>query len=681
MNIDKSFNNVSGNNKKVIKPAFKAMSPALRDKMHSLENPTKHDSFVKLSSVLGLTSLVAWVNSLKKDNTEKTKANLDIVDSNWSQKSNKLFLDSNTQERYLDVVSKADSAESMIWAKGLLDKDYLEVKGKNISEDEKELFLSPEKNETYMSISANNVLNSVLKQVEALSGADDETKKQTIKNIELKLSYLVKQAEELKNSEETAEIYEKVSNILKSFAVSNFIELEGNDSSENAVKDETLESEELPVIEDAVEALSDASIKVLESTSIKDMVEDLDYVAAEEAKEYAPQVKIINHMDLSGVTKRRRIAKNTEQPTEKTLSVDNSQKELKPIPLNSSNREFVNNTFLPCFSEGASVAPEIYSDNIDFIHHIYDSLPKDNDKVRASFLKLLKSEDLNEKLTHYRKLSKQIDSNFNFLNYLYFEKFLESNGKQLSQADYDKLANYHDNSVIYIQANLPNKPKYASSIKEEPNLRIAFKNTVSTNERMKIIADVHRMAFGLGEDDLLSSEKIEQVTKTDILKELVNKITYRKSDYKNIVNYLGLKDEIDDIIAVRKDEGLKAAIDAMEERLDTRSSTKLNELADILNNESFKDLLITTHSRMRFIERFVFDIPVNITKTHRSIKYNTTSAINYLKRELSHSNNIVIKNYSTENLSKDNVKSGAQVELNNNTIIGLDAEGHIHTIY
>ena len=189
------------------------------------------------------------------------------------------------------------------------------------------------------------------------------------------------------------------------------------------------------------------------------------------------------------------------------------------------------------------------------------------------------------------------------------------------------------------------------------------------------------MAFGIDEDELLTSEKTEQVTKTDILKELVNKITAKKNDYKNIINYLGMKDEIDDIIAIKKEEGLKSAIDEIEQRLNRHSSTKLNELADILNNEAFKDLFVTPHSRMRFIERIVFDVPVNITKTHRSIKYNTTSAINYLKKELTHSNNIVIKNYSSDNLSKDNVKSGAQVELNNNTIIGLDSEGHIHTIY
>ena len=212
-------------------------------------------------------------------------------------------------------------------------------------------------------------------------------------------------------------------------------------------------------------------------------------------------------------------------------------------------------------------------------------------------------------------------------------------------------------------------------------MRIAFKNTVNSNERLQIIADVHRMAFGIDEDELLTSEKTEQVTKTDILKELVNKITAKKNDYKNIINYLGMKDEIDDIIAIKKEEGLKSAIDEIEQRLNRHSSTKLNELADILNNEAFKDLFVTPHSRMRFIERIVFDVPVNITKTHRSIKYNTTSAINYLKKELTHSNNIVIKNYSSDNLSKDNVKSGAQVELNNNTIIGLDSEGHIHTIY
>lgn len=58
-----------------------------------------------------------------------------------------------------------------------------------------------------------------------------------------------------------------------------------------------------------------------------------------------------------------------------------------------------------------------------------------------------------------------------------------------------------------------------------------------------------------------------------------------------------MKDEIDDIITIKKEKGLKSAIDEIEERLNRHSSTKLNELVDILNNEAFKDLFFMLQSQ------------------------------------------------------------------------------------
>ena len=220
-NIQSDLKNSSLKNTGV-KPNFKAVSPTVMKRVQTAaNNPASKDVFVKLAGLTGLTALVTWVKSLS--NAEKTDAisKLDIIDSNWSQKSSELFLDPDKQGQFIDLVSKADSAESVIWTKGLMSKDSVQVENKEFSPEEIEMFLEPESNETFMSVSANNTLNSIVNQMNALALSSDEVRAKALNSIEAKLNALVKQADVLQNSEESAEIYVKLANIMKTFAIIN----------------------------------------------------------------------------------------------------------------------------------------------------------------------------------------------------------------------------------------------------------------------------------------------------------------------------------------------------------------------------------------------------------------------------------------------------------------------------
>ena len=159
------------------KTSFRAISsPVLKQVKNTTTTPAAKDAFVKLASVMGLTALIAWVKSLSKNENEAVVNKLDIIDSNWTQKGNELFLDPEKQGQYMDLISGADSAESIIWTKGLLSKDSAKTESKDITQAEMDMFLEPESNETYLSVFANKTLSSITNKIRALSNSSEDVR-------------------------------------------------------------------------------------------------------------------------------------------------------------------------------------------------------------------------------------------------------------------------------------------------------------------------------------------------------------------------------------------------------------------------------------------------------------------------------------------------------------------------
>ena len=111
-------------------------------------------------------------------------------------------------------------------------------------------------------------------------------------------------------------------------------------------------------------------------------------------------------------------------------------------------------------------------------------------------------------------------------------------------------------------------------------------------------------------------------------------------------------------------------------------TTYFKDLLELLNNEKFENFIVTTHARMRFIDRFIFDNENWKGKTSKTLKSITTRAINKLENSLEKSAYLQFINYCTDKtIPSEKAKYGARINFFNDTIIGLDENGHIHTMF
>ncbi len=616
-------------------PNFKAVSPVVLKRVQTAaNNNASKDAFVKLASVIGLTALVAWVKSLSKTDAEAIKK-LDIIDSNWTQKGNELFFDPQKQGQYMDLISKSDSAESLIWTKGLLSKVSADVESKEISSDEMEIFLDSESNETYLSVSADKTLNTIANQIKALSSAGEDVRTQTMKQIEAKLSALVKQANELQNSDVTAEIYAKVANILKMFAITNSI---------SAVDQE-------PV---------DDKPKV---SMVPEITGDVDYSAKDQVSVPAPVV--LGKIELPVETPKG-AAKNVEvKPVELP--------KLKPINITDENKEFVEDIFLKIFSKRSNIQPEVYADQIDFIQKIYETyVDDDKELIAKNLIKHLSRQNTVKEINMYKTYTGGEIGKVDFRQFLTLQTFKHINGGDISQEEFD-----------FLETNKDNVFKYFILKEDAEKLVLAFCNGVSAKDKLKFAADFHKVAYNMTDSKLIKGDEYSIATSLDIKEELKNKLSRDASDYERILEYLDISEETMEAVAAEVEDGnFEEARILIGSALNSKAlDEKINGLVNVINNPVFKDFIGGVHGRMRFIERILFSRQTNLTKTPYQMKQITSKLVEELKEQIEYASNIDLTNYTVRNSSGTSVhKYAPQIKIKGKTI-GLNDRAEIHTIY
>ena len=642
------FNQTTINNNSIVlkktkkQTSFKAISPQVIKQVKNISsNPANKDLVLKLAGLVGLSSIIAWVKSFKADSQEDLLHKLDVVDTNWTQKGNDIFLDPEKQGQYLDLISRADSAESVLWTKGLLASDVLPAPVKEISQAEKDLFLALETNESYLSNSAKTTIKSIISQVQALAGATEEVKNKALNSIDSRLNALVKEADSLQNSEETSAIYSKVANIVKTFALTNLFEAT-DVALQTLDKPVSLKSEEADTITKEASALE---------------VEEFHQGSEEEGK---PKVTVIGRIDLTPTTKKYFKPTNTEEVK------DGDSKE---IIINDNNKDFVENIFTKAFKKNSHIRPELYADYIDFIQEIYYSYSEEKGSLRKLFLSNLTRENSLKMLELYNKLTSGKAEKIDYISFSDFQNFKHMNGGDLTQKDFDTLNGYKNSKIKYYMV----KP-------QDEKIVVAFSEDTSVEDRLKIITDMHRIAFNITDTKTFNAQLVNSVELKDVKEELISKLLMNPEDYVNIISFLELN--LEEAKYAIDDGDYNDASRHIEHELNSYNARmKLNNLIQALNNDAFKGFSDTTHGRMRFLERIIFDSTRNMTKTPYEIKQITSKEILKLKNTIERAKTIDIYNYNAKRANGTSVhKYAPQIKLGKITI-GLNDKAQLHTIY
>lgn len=631
-------------------PNFKKINPAIKIQLeNTIKSPESKNVFVKIASVVGLTSIIGLVTALKKEESSTT-SNLAEIDKYWSDKANSFYLNPQTTGEYLDLTSKADSYETEFIAESLLSNsassNYTPIETRSRT---KELFLSPESNETYMTVSANKSANSILNQIKALNSADEETQKSILKEINNRLLALVKHSESLQADEKTSELYTRIANITKNFAFTNILESLTKSTAKPAK--EEVEIPEITPIEGEAEDKTESS---------KENEADDESKTEVPSESNPPSIKILGKMNLKPPKIRRdRQAQSESQPTTP----------LKPIVQTEENKEFVK-IFLAKFGKKPAVKPEVYSDKISFIQQIYESYSASKPMVRNRLLTRLKQENLLEALTHYENLTGGDFSKIGFINFLDLETLKNKNESSITNDDYEKLSITKD--TIY---------KFFNISSEEEKACVTFMKGVSYKDRLKFLSDFHKIAFNIPEDNLIKSKVSAsgEISIEDIKTELAQKLANNVEEYANIADFIAL-DTTD--IELEIDNGdTSEAFEVAKERINDVPTYQLDELVKILNNATFDDFVDGVHGRMRFIERIVFKNKKLTGLKSYDIKKATNTEIYNLKAKIENLAYIDMFNYSaTNNADRSKNKYSPKVIIDDVTI-ALNDNARIHTIY
>ena len=208
---------------------FKGISPQSIDSLQKIsKNIDSKKLFIKLSAMVGLTGILSWVNTLSNRKNEDVDRKLDILNLIWTHRGNEYLLNPKSQDKYIDLVSKSDSEESFIFAKGLKKDTKLELQDNEINDEEADMFLNPEQHDDFMSIYADNKIKTLKNFVSTLSIASEDQKAEFNKKVNDELSVLTKKVEELKKDQDKFAIYEKLANIVKTFSIVNNLKANSN---------------------------------------------------------------------------------------------------------------------------------------------------------------------------------------------------------------------------------------------------------------------------------------------------------------------------------------------------------------------------------------------------------------------------------------------------------------------
>ncbi len=640
----------------------------------SSNNSSTKDIFVKLAAISGLASIIAWVNALKTNEDGETLTKLGTIEENWENKANERFLSPETQQNYLDFVSRADEVESLLWTKAFFDKasSISEADSTVISDDAKNFFLSPETNEVFMMSSAEKKIRTLLNQLNILIKANNEVRLNALKSIESKLNKLVQQAINFQNSEQTTKLYEKFANIVRAFAITNFVSMNTSSAKAELPLEEVDDSKKYISVKPT--AVTEPSSEIRETASterdgvkvagdeIKEIEESVDDTV--ENTEKSPvgmsSIKVLGKIDVvpDGVSRFKPSTKAIETET------------LKPLPITEENKEFINEVFVPNFNRTARVKPEIYSDYMDIIQKIYNAYPEDKKTLRAQFLKRLKIEDITSYLKLYQEYTEEKLASIDFLCFMDLELVKRAHDGSLTKEEFAKLNHLKKTLVMY----------YKLTGGVDQDITIAFVDGVSFNQRLEIIRDFHKIIYNIPDENLYKMSSAELITAESVREEIINKIIHNIDDYRNIVAFLDI-DVTDIENELKKGDIEEAKIVAREILNRSEAKKKIEKFTDLVSNKAFDDIAGGIHARMRFLERMVFNNPSNLSLGNYELKKITSKAVLLLKKQIEKVRTINIINYPARKRGdKNENKYGPRVFLKDYTI-GLNDSAMVHTIF
>jgi hypothetical protein len=355
-----------------------------------------------------------------------------------------------------------------------------------------EMFLSLDKNEQFLSISAEKNLKSIEQQSNFITSAQEEQKEKALESLDTKIRGLFELAKKYKKEDSTSTIYEKLSNILKMFLITNLI----NDEKEaEAIENGLLEDNK---------ALAEEIVKEdkNEETPKDTDTEEIDYSASKEAQKILPGVNIIDDPELKA-----RLVKNIGDQ-----SIQETNSNPKKFIYTDENKDFIDNIFKPYFEKNNSnISPEVYAENIDLIMDIYNFTSR---KENVDLLSYFINSNINYELTLYKEFCEGDVTNFEFLNFYKLQNFKHSRsyGSDMTKKEFDILYNYKTEGLLaYIESPLTPRGK---------SIKVQFTRNASAEDRLKILSDVYKIAFAKSEKDLMTPETPEVITVDEIVHEI-----------------------------------------------------------------------------------------------------------------------------------------------------------------
>ena len=639
-------------------PSFKSLSPIAQKQLKTaISSNTSKELFVKLAGIAGLAGLVTWVKTLTNSSNVGVSDKLNKLDFNWSQKGNGLFLDPKTQGEYLNLVSESDSAESLMWAKGMISKVLEPVETREQTPEEIAMFLSPESNDTYLSVSANKTINSLVSQLNALLNAPEDVKTTALKGIESRLNALVQTANELQNAEESSAIYSKVANILKMFTLINFIDIKevvGSGRSSASFKEDPLLEVEIPAVNSAG-AVGNA-----------DFSENPEVNPGATAQH---EPVIVGKIELPADNIRRFKSRPTVSESKSAPIIS---EELKPLPINAENKDFIENVFKPSFNRTARVDCRIYSDYIDLIKNIYEAYPEEKKSLRTQLLKRLKLDNLTSFLDSYNRFTENKKTNaIDFLSFVNLELVKRANEGTLSKEDFDKLTELRRSTVKF----------YSVTGRVDQKITLAFFPETNFDVRLDAIKEFHRIIYNIPDENLFSDSSKQDITSMAVTEELIAKIINNIDDYRNVIAFLDI--DVTDVESELKNGTKEEAKQVANEVLGRPLAKKnIENLVELVSNKAFNDIAGGIQARMRFLERMVFNNPSNLSKSTYELKKITSKAVLDLKKQIVKSSSVDVINYPAriKGATLENRLFGPRVFLRDYTI-GLNGSAKIHTIF
>ena len=371
----------------------------------------------------------------------------------------------------------------------------------------------------------------------------------------------------------------------------------------------------------------------------------------------APKLKVVGKIDLSAFSKK---GVKVKPELKEEIQAQNE------IP--AKHEEFVRETFLKAFGKKSKVKPEMYYPFMDDIKRIYDSYYEEKEKNANLFLKLLAEDNKTLALDNYIRLTKGQKTRIEFINFLAIESIKQKNGGSITSEEFALLNNYKDSVFKYFTAR-------------DDEIEVAFCNGVSAEKRLEFIRDLYKIAFNKTSDDMHSGEAPIAIRTADVIEDISYRYAKNNEDYPNSLAYLGVNDE--DIDIAMEDLSVQETITVMKEYLsNAKYRAKLESLTEILNNEDFDNFIDRPHSRMRVVERFVFDDPKNLDKNAFQLKKKTTSEIKKIRAALEKTEKISFTNYKAQTMvnGKKETIYGPRVSVKDYTIAINDA-AQIHTIW